>query len=88
MLYQQLFTNIGGYTGKIEKVFGSNPTSLCRVDKYTEPRRFQQAVRFFKRKYNSKDSITTDMWLGSQVRVTSVQLDDKHQILRLEVSKA
>ncbi len=88
MIRHQRLTNIGGYTGKIESTSGSNPTSLCRVDKSTEPRRFQQAVRFFKRKNNSKNSITTDMWLGSQVRVTSVQLDAKYQILRFEVSKA
>jgi len=87
MIQQQRLTNIGGYIGKIESTSESNPTSLCRVDKYTEPRRFQQAVRFFKRKYNSKNSVTTDMWLGSQVKVTSVQFDIKHQVLRFEVSK-
>jgi len=86
MVQQQRLTNIGGYIGTIESTTTNNPINLCRVDTYTEPRRFQQAVRFFKRKFSTKDNVTTDMWLGSQAKVTSIHFDAKYQILRLEVS--
>lgn len=88
MVQQQRLTNIGGYIGTLESTTFDNQTIFCRFDRYTEPRRLTEVVGFFKRKFNSKNSIPIDMWLDGKAKVTSIQFDTKYQILRLKISKA
>ena len=87
-MIKRRFTNVGGYTGKVEAIYNNNLTTVCRIDVSTEPKRFRQAVRFFKRKYNRKERVSTDMWSGSQAQIIDISFDLKRQQLKFEVLKA
>lgn len=84
----KLMTNVGGYIGRIEGRDSNGKVSFCRVDKYTEPKRFKQAVKYFMRKYDRKEILPADLWQGHKVKITAIKYDESLQLIRLKILKA